>query len=222
MARVLVVDDEARVRTFLSRSLGAQGHEVLEAEDGTAALTSLDRQSVDLVLLDLVMPRMGGLEVLAALQHRDASTPVIVVTGSDSVGTRIQALDRGAVDVVRKPFHTAELIARIRRHAGQRTVPPSEQHLVGGDVRLDLQRRRAKVGDREVSLSEREFGLLAHLMRRAGAVCGRDELLHDVWGIDFDPGSNVVDVYVGRLRGKLRSTSQIETVRSVGYCFVAC
>jgi DNA-binding response OmpR family regulator len=221
MALLLVVDDEPRIRTVLNRSLSAQGHTVYEAGDGQAALEQIDAREMDLVLLDLAMPRRGGLEVLSALKDRESSPPVIVLTAVTEISARIQALDRGAVDVVAKPFSTMELSARIRRHLHQETsVPTGERrYLEAGGVQLDLHRRRAVTADGPVSLTGREFALLAHLMRRSNDVCSREELLHDIWDLDFDPGSNVVDVCVGRLRSKLQPTPPIETVRGAGYCF---
>jgi DNA-binding response OmpR family regulator len=221
VARLLVVDDEIRIRTYLQRSLSAQGHTVYEAADGQAALDQLDANDVDLVLLDLAMPRRGGLDVLRVMKQREFSTPVIVLTAATDISARIQALDRGAVDVVTKPFSGAELSARIRRHLHPDTPPaPGEQrYLEAGGVRLDLHRRRAVTARGSVSLTEREFALLAHLMRRRNNVCSREELLHDIWGLDFDPGSNVVDVCVRRLRQKLQPDPPIETVRGGGYGF---
>jgi DNA-binding response OmpR family regulator len=177
-------------------------------------------QGIDLVLLDLVMPRCHGLTVLSSLRQREDLTPVIVLSGVTDIAARVQALDRGAVDVVAKPFSLAELLARTRRHlAATRAPRPDHRFLTAGGIRLDLDRRRATVGDRGVPLTEREFALLAHLMRRRGDVCRREELLHDVWGLDFDPGSNVVEVCVRRLRNKLQPDPPIETIRRVGYCF---
>ena len=221
MASLLVVDDEPRIRTVLNRSLSAQGHTVYEAADGQAALDQLDSREMDLVLLDLAMPRCGGLDVLSVLKDRDSSPPVIVLTAVTEISARIQALDRGAVDVVAKPFSAMELSARIRRHLHQEiSVPAGERrYLVAGGVQLDLHRRRAVTAGGPVSLTGREFALLAHLMRRSNDVCSREELLHDIWDLDFDPGSNVVDVCVGRLRSKLQPTPSIETVRGAGYCF---
>jgi len=221
VAHLLVVDDEPRIRTLLNRSLSAQGHTVYEAADGQAALDQIDSSEVDLVLLDLAMPRCGGLDVLNVLKQRESSPPVIVLTAVTDISARIQALDRGAVDVVAKPFSRAELSARIRRHLHHQTPsPPGEQRYLGaGGIQLDLHRRRAVTAHGSVSLTEREFALLAHLMRRSNDVCSREELLHDIWDLDFDPGSNVVDVCVGRLRSKLEPTPPIETVRGAGYCF---
>lgn len=221
MSLLLVVDDEPRIRNVLNRSLSAQGHTVQEAADGQAALDQLDSRDFDLVLLDLAMPRRGGLDVLSVLGQRESSPPVIVLTAVTEISARIEALNRGAVDVVAKPFSATELSARIRRHLYHRTPAPSgeQRYLEVGGVRLDLHRRRAVTADGPISLSGREFALLAHLMRRSNDVCSREELLHDVWDMAFDPGSNVVDVCVGRLRMKLKPAPPIETVRGAGYCF---
>jgi len=223
VARLLVVDDEPRIRTYLNRSLSAQGHTVYEAADGQAALDQLDSRDIDLVLLDLAMPRRGGLDVLSVLKQRESSPPVIVLSAVTDISARIQALDQGAVDVVAKPFSSAELSARIRRHLHHQTPSPhgEQRYLEAGGVQLDLHRRRAVTAHGSVSLTEREFALLAHLMRRSNDVCSREELLHDIWDLDFDPGSNVVDVCVRRLRSKLQPDPPIETVRGGGYCFYA-
>ncbi|EWT01323.1 transcriptional regulator [Intrasporangium oryzae NRRL B-24470] len=219
MSTVMVVDDEERIRQLLSRSLTSEGHVVVTAASGDAALHLLDTRQVDLILLDLVMPGRSGLSVLAMLVERQNDAPVIVISGVTDVGARVQALERGAVDVVAKPFSLAELLARVRRNLGGRRAPGDDRFLTAGGVRLDLDRRRARSGGADVSLTEREFSLLAHLMRRHGEVCRREELLHDVWGLEFDPGSNVVEVCVRRLRTKLGSRVPIETIRRVGYCF---
>jgi DNA-binding response OmpR family regulator len=222
VSTVMVVDDEERIRTLISRSLASAGHDVVSAADGFRALERLEAEDVDLVLLDLVMPRCNGLTVLSSMRQREDPTPVIVLTGVTDVPTRVEALDRGAVDVVAKPFALVELLARTRRHLGAATIVRAESRFVdAGGIRLDLERRRATLPDREVSLTEREFALLAHLMRRRGEVCRREDLVHDVWGLDFDPGSNVVEVCVRRLRNKLQPDPPIETVRRVGYCFSA-
>jgi DNA-binding response OmpR family regulator len=219
MSTVMVVDDDERVRTFLTRSLATQGHTVVLATDGADALEQLPAAEVDLMLLDLVMPRCNGLQVLAELGRRDAAPAVIVLSGVDEVAARVQALDRGAADFVSKPFHLAELLARVRRHLQERPRERGDdRYLNAGGITLDLDRRRATTGGADVTLTEREFALLAHLMRRRGQVCGRDELLHDVWGLSFDPGSNVVEVCVRRVRAKLPH-APLETVRGAGYCF---
>lgn len=219
MSTVMVVDDEERIRTLLSRTLASQGHSVVSAENGDTALEQLRRGGVDLVLLDLVMPGRSGLGVLVALRETEDETPVIVISGVTEVGARVQALDQGAVDVVAKPFNLAELMARVRRNLATHRPTPAANRLEVSGILLDLDRRRALVDGAKVTLTEREFVLLAHLMRRRGQVCTREELLHDVWGLDFDPGSNVLEVCVRRLRGKLGHDVPIETVRGVGYCF---
>lgn len=220
MGTVLVVDDEERVRTFLRRALASQGHTVLGAGTGREALDVLASQQVDLVLLDIVMPDMNGLQCLAAMAEGPQQPPVIMLSAVSDVAARVMALDRGAVDFVGKPFHLSELMARTRRHlAGGPRKRTSQRYLECGPLRLDVDRRWAHTDSGETRLAERETALLAHLMRRRGEVCRKDELLHDVWGMDFDPGSNVVEVCLRRLRGKLEDLP-VETVRGVGYCFV--
>ena len=222
MSTLLVVDDEPRVVSFLTRFLVTEGHSVVSAGDGIAALEVLRDRQVDLVLLDLIMPRCNGLQVLNQMvEALQELPPVIVLSAVNEIAARVQALDRGAVDFVQKPFNTSELMARIRRHLA--SLPPAqglgrERFLVAGGIRVDLDRRRASGRDFDVVLTEREFGLLAHLMRRRSEVCRKDELLHDIWGLEFDPGSNVVEVCMRRLRTKL-GEPPIETIRGVGYCF---
>jgi DNA-binding response OmpR family regulator len=221
MAKILVVDDEERCRAFLARSLQIDGHSVVTAVNGQAALDYLASDEANLVLLDLVMPRRSGLQVLTELAERADPTPVIVLSAVTEVAARIQALDRGAVDFVTKPFYTGELVARVRRHLATAPQPRTdeERFLTSGELTLDLDRRRVRVGDSDVALTEREFAVLTHLMRRKGDVCRRDELLCDIWGDAFGRNSNVVDACVARLRGKLAGDLPVETVRGVGYCF---
>lgn len=219
MSTVLVVDDEVRVRAFLTRALSAEGHTVVAAANGVEALERLRRGDVDLVLLDVMMPRCNGMQVLTAMGRRDDRTPVIVITAVTDVSTRVRVLDRGAVDVMAKPFHTAEMAARVRRHLADLPARGSEDEpLAAGGIRLDADRRHAVTSQGDVALTDREFALLAHLMRRRGQVCRRDELLREVWGPEADTASNVVDVCVRRLRNKL-GDPPIETIRGIGYCF---
>jgi DNA-binding response OmpR family regulator len=220
MGTVMVVDDQERMRTMLCRLLAAEGHVTEPIPDGEIALARLAEDCVDLVLLDLVLPGANGLQVLSRLRERGCTSPVIVLSAVPDIAARVDALDLGAVDFVPKPFHSAELVARVRRilanHPSVQSV--ETRYLEHCGVRLDLDRRRAFWRGSEVPLTEREFGLLAHLMRRHGRVCRRAELLKDVWGLDFEPGTNVLEVCVRRLRNKLPEVP-IETVRSVGYCF---
>ncbi|MBB1482774.1 response regulator transcription factor [Tessaracoccus sp. MC1865] len=219
MSILMVVDDHERTRALLRTLLANEGHTVLLAEDGDEALQQLREQEVDLVLLDVVMPKSNGLMVLSVLRKNGFTTPVVVVSGVDDVSLRVQALDLGAVDFIVKPFHNAELVARVRRHlVDQPHERDNQRFLEVGGLRLDMDRRLARMRGKDVYLSEREFGLLAHLARRHGDVCTRSELLHDVWGFDFDPGSNLVEVCMRRIRKKVPDVP-VETIRSVGYCF---
>jgi DNA-binding response OmpR family regulator len=207
---ILVVEDEAGIADFLARGLRA---------DGVAGeRAALDRRT-DLVVLDRMLPGRDGLEVLRAVRRSRPALPVILLTARAEVADRVEGLDGGATDYVTKPFAFDELLARIRarlRDAGE----GAETRLAAGGVQLDLVTREARRGDTATHLPEREADLLAHLMRHAGRVCTRAELLASVWGYDHDPGTNVVQVYVGYLRRKLAlpgSPAPIETVRAVGY-----
>ncbi|MBM6400008.1 response regulator transcription factor [Phycicoccus sonneratiae] len=213
------MDDEARLRTLLGRTLVAAGHRPLMAADGAEACAVVRSRRVDLVLLDLVMPGMDGLTVLRQIQRLPEPPTVIVLSGVGDVGTRVQAIEEGATDFVGKPFATAELLARVNRHLGTpRTVNDDGRFLEHGDHRLDTRRRALHTPEGTRMLSERESAVLAYLLRRRGDVCTRDELLRDIWGFEFDPGSNVLEVCVGRLRTKILDPTMIETVRGVGYC----
>lgn len=222
MGDILIVDDEVRLRTLLARTLASAGHRPIPVADGESACAHVDDRTVDLVLLDLVMPGMDGLSVLRHVGALPDAPPVVVLSGVGDVGTRVQAINEGAVDFVTKPFVVAELVARVNRHLGGPRSPSAEvgRYLELGTLRLDTRRRLLETADGPRALSERESAVFAHLLRRRGDVCTREELLHDIWGYDFDPGSNVLEVCVGRLRAKIGDASLIETVRGVGY-FVA-
>jgi len=218
VSSILVIDDEERMRVLLSRALEQHGYTVVLAADSAQAEMRLRTEPVDLVLLDLVLGTENGLTLLDRLRRDHPNLSVIVVSGVTDVALRVQALDRGAIDVVAKPFNLTELHARVRRHLEQQ-LPDRNRYLEGGGLRLDLSRRVVVGPDGPRSLAEREAALLAHLMRRRGDVCTREELLHSVWGLDFDPGSNLVDVSIRRLRLKVAGLP-METVRGVGYCFI--
>ncbi|MCW2601612.1 MAG: DNA-binding heavy metal response regulator [Frankiales bacterium] len=220
MAHLLVVDDEPRICRFVSRALEGHGHTVETARTGEAALAAVAGRDFALVVLDLVLPGIDGYAVLEQLLSQDSRARVLVLSAVGDVESRVQCLRMGAVDYLPKPFAVAELLARVDARLAERQPRAPLRWLNVGAARLDLQKRVLHEGKRSATLTQREFVLLGHLMRRAGEVCTRDELLADVWGFCFDPGSNVVDVYVGRLRGKLER-QYIETVRNVGYCFSA-
>jgi DNA-binding response OmpR family regulator len=216
MPRVLVVDDEPRIVSFISRALSAEGLAVDGAHDGHRALELARSRSYELVVLDLLLPGIDGVSVLQQILASKPEQRVLVLSALSDVDSKVQCLELGAADYLPKPFALAELVARVRARLRHPEAPPTPRKLAVGRLTLDLLRRVADAGAGPVNLSEREFLLLQHLMRKASEVCSREELLAEVWGYSFDPGSNVVDVYVGRLRSKL-GPELIETVRSVGY-----
>jgi two-component system OmpR family response regulator len=221
MGRVLVVEDEERIGRLVARALQEDGHVVQRAGTGKLGLETAVSDEFDLIILDLMLPGMDGHEVLDRLLSVKPRQRVLVISAVPEIGARIACLEAGAADFLPKPFAIAELLARV--HARLRTPEPepANRWLESGPVRLDLQLRRVEVGDSSAELPHREFLLLQHLMRREDRSCSREELLSDVWGLTFDPGSNVVDVYVRRLRSKLDTPGRIETVRHVGYRFLA-
>jgi DNA-binding response OmpR family regulator len=216
VARVLVVDDEPRIVSFISRALAAEGLGVDSAHDGLRALELARLRKYELVVLDLLLPGLDGVSVLRGIIESRPEQRVLILSAVSDVDSKVHCLDLGAVDYLPKPFALAELVARVRARLRQPAAPTTPRTLTVGRLSLDLLRRVADAGTGPVVLSEREFLLLQHLMGRDGEVCTREEILADVWGYSFDPGSNVVDVYVGRLRAKL-GAELIETVRSVGY-----
>jgi DNA-binding response OmpR family regulator len=214
-ARILIAEDEHGISSFLESGLRAEGFAATVVEDGSSALALARTGEFDLVLLDLGLPTRDGLSVLEELRRGGNRMPVIILTARSELDDTVAGLDRGADDYVTKPFRFEELLARIR--ARLRTGGSAEEtELRSGEVALDLLTRRARVGDREVELSAREFALAEVFFRNAGQVLSREQLLSLVWGYDRDPGSNVVDVYVGYLRKKL-GDDVIATIRGMGY-----
>jgi DNA-binding response OmpR family regulator len=206
----------------LQRVLQSEGYTVDLAGTAAEGLAATTERKYDLVVLDLMLPDRSGAEVLVELLERLPNARVVVLSAVPEIGTRVHVLDAGALDFLAKPFMIAELLARVRARLRESTgAGGGTRFLQVGDLRLDTQRRTASVGNQQTTLSQREFVLLSHLMQRANQVCSREELLADVWGYQFDPGSNVVDVYVRRLRSKLDGFRRLETVRNVGYCLSA-
>jgi two-component system OmpR family response regulator len=221
VATVLVVEDEERIRHFVQRALQAHGYHVETAENGAEGMGLALFRSYDLVVLDLMLPGLSGMDLLPQLLRHRPEQRVLVLSAVPDVETRVRALELGAADFLMKPFAVEELIARIRtrlRTSTENEVEPTS--LTCNGLKLDLGRQTLLCEGRTIPLSQREFKLLAHLMTRVGEVCSRQDLLAEVWGYTFDPGSNVVDVYVRRLRSKL-DDQRIETVRNVGYCLLA-
>jgi two-component system OmpR family response regulator len=221
MARVLSVDDEPGVRQLVRRVLEQSGHEVITAGTGADALRLVGTEQFDLVTLDLVLPDVEGFTLLAAMLNRVSDLRVIVLSCVVDLEMRLQCLEVGAVDFMVKPFSVRELRARVQCRLSGPGPRPVERVLEQGALRLDLVRHRLAVGSKVVELSPREFYLLEYLMRRAGSVCSREELVTQVWGYSYDPCSNVVEVAVARLRAKVAGDDVIETVRNVGYAVAA-
>ncbi len=215
VGRILVIDDEQRILNFVHRGLEAEGMAVDSARDAEEGLRLALNNPYDLVVLDLVMPGLDGHVVLNRILERKPSQPVLILSALNDTASKVSCLERGAEDYISKPFSLEELLARVR--ARLRTAARSNPtRLRAGSLTLDLIRRRADAGSGPIPLAEREFLLLGELMRNADQTVSKERLLSSVWGYHFDPGSNVVDVYVRRLRAKLGAES-IVTVRGIGY-----
>ena len=222
-ALVLVIEDEPGIVDFLERGLAAHGFDIVSAADGDSGIDTALHADVDLVVLDMMLPGRGGLEVLERLRRAKPTLPVIVLTALDQVEHRVTGLDAGAADYIVKPFSLAELAARIRAQLRIASQAP-QTTLMAGDVELNLITREVRRNGELVRLSTTEFELLSYLIRNRGHVLTREQILRAVWGYEYDPGTNVVDVYVGYLRRKLRkgaAPAPIVTIRSVGYRFDA-
>ncbi|HEY1134238.1 MAG TPA: response regulator transcription factor [Nocardioides sp.] len=219
MASILIVEDEDRIASFVAKGLRADGHTVTVVGDGVDGLDHALSSMFDLMVLDIGLPRMNGFEVLDQLRSSGSRMPVIVLTARDSAADTVSALDGGADDYMPKPFRFSELQARVRVRL-RSAVPAGDDGgtstLSAGGIVLDLRTRRATAGGRTVELSAREFTLAEMFLRNPGQVLSREQLLDKVWGLDFDPSSNVVDVYVGYLRKKFGAQT-IGTVRGMGY-----
>ncbi len=215
---VLIVEDEPRIAAFVERGLKAEGFTVAIAEDGSTGFVLACDEQVDLIILDLKLPQLSGEQVLAKLRQRRPDVPVIVLTAKDAIDDRVRNLNAGADDYLTKPFSFAELLARVHARLRARDQHTSAALELGG-VSLDLHGRTVAVDERRVELTAREFALLETFMRHPGQVMSQVQLMDRVWGYDFEPGSNVVEVYVGYLRRKL-GKQRIETVRGAGYRFV--
>jgi two-component system copper resistance phosphate regulon response regulator CusR len=216
VSRILVAEDEERIASFIQKGLRSEGFTPTVAGDGVTALDYALSGEFDLMILDIGLPKLDGFSVLERMRESGSTLPVIVLTARDSVNDTVRGLEGGADDYLAKPFRFAELVARVRVRL--RSGPSAEQPTVleHGPFALDLLRRRATVDGREVELSAREFVLAEMFLRHPGQVLSREQLLSHVWGYEFDPGSNVVDVYVGYLRRKLGG-ELIATVRGMGY-----
>jgi DNA-binding response OmpR family regulator len=215
VSRILIAEDEHRIAGFLEKGLRANGYATLTVTSGTEAAAMARDADFDLMILDLGLPDLDGQRVIRDVRHRGQKLPVIILTARTGVRDTVEGLEGGADDYVTKPFRFEELLARVRVQLrdGRDSEPTT---LRAGDVVLDLRSRTASVDGREVELTAREFTLAETLLRHPGQVLSREQLLSHVWGYDFDPGSNIVDVYIGYLRRKL-GDDVITTVRGMGY-----
>ncbi len=212
-----MIEDEPRILGFLARGLEAEGFSVDSAGSGLEGLTQALRDTYDLVILDLLLPVLDGLSVLRELQRRRPELPVVIVSARSDLQTKLRGFRLGASDYLAKPFSFDELVARIHVQL-RRTRSGSDGNLLqAGTLTLDLARRQARIGAAVTDLSDREFRLLHNLVEHSGEIVSRERLLSDVWGYHFDPGSNVVEVCVRRLRKKLGPQAPIETIRHAGY-----
>jgi len=215
--QILVIEDEPRILAFLARGLEAEGFRVDAAGTGVAGLKQAFAHPYDAVILDLLLPGLDGLSVLRELQQRVPDVPVVIVSARSDLPTKLRGFGLGACDYLAKPFALDELVARLRVQLRRHEARRDENVVRVGTLSLDLARRQARIGELVADLSDREFRLLHHLVEHAGTIVSRERLLSEVWGYHFDPGSNVVDVCVRRLRKKLGAEAPIETVRHAGY-----
>ena len=216
MSSILIVEDEPRIVAFLTKGLKAAGFTTHTTAAGREAVELALQTSFDLIILDVGLPDIDGFEVLQQLRGQGVAAPVIMLTARSSVADRVAGLEGGADDYIPKPFSFEELLARIRVRLRPEAAGADQMRLTHRDMVLDLRTRTLTLEDRTVELSAREFALAETFMRHPGQVLSREQLLSAVWGLDFDPGSNVVEVYVSYLRNKL-GRDRVETVRGMGY-----
>jgi len=215
VSRILIAEDEERIASFLEKGLAAAGFTTTVVANGADALRLARRGEFDLLILDVGLPELDGFGVLAALRRSGSRLPVVMLTARGDVADTVAGLEGGADDYVTKPFRFEELLARIRVRLREERAPV-ETTLEAGGLALDLRTRKVQVDGQDVELSAREFALAELFFRHPGQVLSREQILSQVWGYDFDPGSNVVDVYVGYLRKKI-GRDRIAAVRGMGY-----
>lgn len=219
MSRILIAEDDQNIAAFVAKGLRAAGYSTEHVTDGETALILARSGTFDMVVLDIGLPSLDGFTVLRQLRGEGVRTPVIVLTARDTVNDTVAGLEGGANDYMTKPFQFAELLARVRLRLRDDSANADSQPgstLACGDLTLNLHTRRVHMGSKAVDLTSREFSLLEVFMRHPDQVLSREQILGHVWGYDFDPASNVVDVYVRALRAKIGS-DRLETVRGMGY-----
>lgn len=216
MSSILIIEDENRIAAFVAKGLKAAGYSSQTIGTGTGGVALAVDGGFDLIILDIGLPDIDGFEVLERIRGQGVSTPVIMLTARSSVADRVAGLEGGADDYMPKPFSFEELLARVRLRLRSETSNSEVFQLTHRGITLDLRSRRVQVNDHWIDLSAREFALAEVFLRNPGQVLSREQLLSAVWGYDFDPGSNVVDVYVSYLRAKL-GKERFETLRGMGY-----
>lgn len=219
MSHILIVEDEPRISAFIEKGLQSNGFTTTVVRDGNSAIDLILGGEFDLVVLDLGLPGKDGLVVVEEVRGQGGQIPILILTARDDINDKVSGFESGADDYLTKPFRFEELLVRIRarlRSAAPTAPAQAEMVIRFGNITLDLRTRRLRVDDRLVELSAREFTLVEIFLRHPGQVMSRQQLLDRVWGYDYDPGSNIVDVYVGYLRKKL-GNDVIETVRGMGY-----
>jgi len=220
--KILLVEDEEKIAEFVIRGLKKAGYQVEHMLDGVSGLKSIFKNHYDLVLLDIMLPKLNGLELLQQLRQDSNTTPVIILSAKADLSDRLLGFETGADDYMPKPFFVEELVAKMKVILGRRQKDAPVQHLRTGHLELDLVTRKAKWYDVDAVLSQREFSLLQYLMQTPGHIYSRQQILKNVWDIHFDPETNVVDVCVQRIKRKLNSADNehygpVESVRGVGY-----
>jgi two-component system, OmpR family, response regulator len=218
--RALLVEDDMTIADFVMRGLREAGFAVDHAGDGAAGLELAAATAYDVAIVDLMLPKLDGLSLIASMRQRHLLTPVLILSARHTVDDRVKGLETGGDDYLTKPFAFPELLARVQALIRRATGAPSSAHLTVGDLTLDLMTRRATRQGHDIELRAREFALLEYLMRNAGRVVSKTMILSHVWDYSFDPRTNVVDVLVFRLREKIDRTFEpkmIHTVRGIGY-----
>jgi DNA-binding response OmpR family regulator len=219
--KILIVEDDKSIREFVTQGLREEGHVVSAVSDGKSGLDMALEDAFDFLILDIMLPKMNGMDICRAVRQRGLDVPILMLTAKDSVESRVQGLDSGADDYLVKPFAFSELIARVRA-VGRRKKGEGNTLVDVAGLKVDLVRHKVSFKDKELELTSREFGLLSHFMNRKGQVLSRTVIIESVWGYDFRAGTNIIDVYINFLRRKLRSLTGkdwIRTVRGRGYVF---
>jgi DNA-binding response OmpR family regulator len=216
----LLVEDEKKMASFIQRGLKEEGYAVDVAHDGEEGFEYLAVNEYDAIILDLMIPKISGMELCGKIRQRKIKTPVLMLTARDSVEDKIKGLDQGADDYLTKPFAFDELLARLRALLRRPVLQQGETRLLCGNLKLDLLARQCYLGDEEIQLSQKEFSLLEYLIKHKGEVVSRTQIAEHVWDLHFDPMSNTIDVYINFLRKKVdgdSKRSRIETIRGTGY-----